>query len=343
MKRSLLPQNCNVYKANLHMHTEVSDGTGTPAEVKQAYMAQGYSVVAFTDHEVLVPHKDLTDENFVAITSYEKSINRPANTDHFDSIVVAHLNFFAKEEDNTACPVLNPDTVWGNAKAYITEEMKRFRYEATYSTEGLNDVIEKANKAGFLVSLNHPAWSLQNYEDYGGLKGLWGVECFNTGCVLGGYPDTMQPIDDLLRKGERVFPLATDDAHQLHDRFGGYVNIFAKQLTYSAIMQALERGDFYASTGPEFKSITLDGDTLTVECSPVRHVEFRTSRRNNRRAWWSDDGSLLNGATFDISHFTSQVKEEGIEQSSYFYITLTDAEGKQAHTRAFFMDELLKG
>ena len=34
MKKYLLPQNGQFYKANLHCHTNFSDGKRTPAEVK---------------------------------------------------------------------------------------------------------------------------------------------------------------------------------------------------------------------------------------------------------------------------------------------------------------------
>ena len=51
----LLPTSGNLYKTNLHCHTNVSDGRLSPAEVKELYMAHGYSIVAYTDHEVLIP------------------------------------------------------------------------------------------------------------------------------------------------------------------------------------------------------------------------------------------------------------------------------------------------
>ena len=34
MRKYLLPENGNFYKANLHCHTDVSDGAKTPEEVK---------------------------------------------------------------------------------------------------------------------------------------------------------------------------------------------------------------------------------------------------------------------------------------------------------------------
>ena len=41
----------NYYKANLHCHSTNSDGKATPEQLKEEYMKQGYSVIAYTDHE----------------------------------------------------------------------------------------------------------------------------------------------------------------------------------------------------------------------------------------------------------------------------------------------------
>ena len=59
------------YKANLHMHTTVSDGILTPEETKRIYLAHGYSIVAFTDHDRIVPHTELRDASFLPITACE--------------------------------------------------------------------------------------------------------------------------------------------------------------------------------------------------------------------------------------------------------------------------------
>ena len=75
MKKYLIPDGGKFYKANLHMLTTLSDGNMSLEETKKAFMEQGYSIVAFTDHEVMVPHTDLSDENFLAITSTEISMN----------------------------------------------------------------------------------------------------------------------------------------------------------------------------------------------------------------------------------------------------------------------------
>ena len=67
----LLDEKKRFYKANLHCHSVYSDGTRTVEELKADYMAQGYSIIAFTDHEHLIDNSHLTDENFLAITACE--------------------------------------------------------------------------------------------------------------------------------------------------------------------------------------------------------------------------------------------------------------------------------
>ena len=68
------------------------------------YKQKGYSVVAFTDHEVFVPHNDLTNENFLAINSYEIAVNERKEKD-FQFIKTDRLNFYAtnKQMDVTPC------------------------------------------------------------------------------------------------------------------------------------------------------------------------------------------------------------------------------------------------
>ncbi len=53
MKKHLIPENGYFYKANLHCHTTISDGNKTPEQ------DMGYSIVAYTDHDILIPHNEL--------------------------------------------------------------------------------------------------------------------------------------------------------------------------------------------------------------------------------------------------------------------------------------------
>ena len=75
LKKYLLPHSGKFYKANLHCHSTVSDGELTPEELKKIYKEQGYSILAYTDHDVLISHAELADENFLPLNGYEMEIN----------------------------------------------------------------------------------------------------------------------------------------------------------------------------------------------------------------------------------------------------------------------------
>ena len=336
MQYNLLPADRKQYKANLHMHTCISDGEMTPEEVRRRYMEQGYSVVAFSDHEVMVPHPELTDENFLALTSYEVFVNEPKK-DVYSHLGTYHFNLFAPELRTEYSSVFNERYIWktiAHAKAYVTDEARKAAYERKYDTDSLNDLIARANADGFLVCYNHPVWSSHDFTNYGGLKGLWGVECFNTGCALVGLPDTDRPLDDLLKRGERVFPVASDDAHEKQDCFGGFVMICAEKLDYPGIFAALKNGDFYASCGPLISALSLKDGTVHIETTDAQSIALNTDCRTSRMVR-STNGTPLRSADFDLKEFLADARSE-----TFFRLTVTDPTGKKAYTRAYFADEL---
>lgn len=338
MKKYLLSNVGNFYKANLHVHTNVSDGEMSPEEIKRIYMEKGYSVVAFTDHEIMVPHPELTDENFVALTATEISTNNRFDCD-FSFAKTYHLNIYSPNENQNCFNTFDKKHMWlEHSYDYITKEQERVGHNRVYSVECMNDIIKKANEEGCLVSYNHPVWSLQNYSDYIDLKGVWGIELYNTGCARNGYFDTAQPFDDLLRKGERVFPLATDDAHKICDCFGGFVMINADELKYDKIFNSLKNGDFYASTGPEFHEISIENGIVTVKCSPVAFVGLSTDSRHlfAKRG----EGEMMTNASFDIG-WHLDMEKNGPFEHQYIRITLIDEYGNSAYSRAYFLDEII--
>ncbi|MBQ9784814.1 MAG: PHP domain-containing protein [Clostridia bacterium] len=339
MKKQLLPQRAHVYKANMHMHTTVSDGRMTPEEVKAAYKERGYSIVAFTDHEVIVDQKALRDKDFLPITSYETAIGEEWADGVPNGKKTYHINLYAKTEGQVISPVFREATIWKrieHIKEYITDEMRAVDYPHVYGVDEVNEIIRLANEAGFLVSYNHPVWSLQNYPDYAGLKGLWGVEVHNTGCARTGYPDTVQPFEDLLRQGERVYPLATDDAHALKDCFGGWLMVYADELEYGAVMSALENGDFYASTGPEIREVSLEDGILHVECSEAAAVFVSTERRDCKQVNAKD--APLTSADFDLTKYFADTSVGSRRWDPYLRVTVVDAHGNRAWTRAYFVE-----
>ncbi|MBQ9773065.1 MAG: hypothetical protein IJW30_00190 [Clostridia bacterium] len=342
MKKHLLPQGKKLYKANMHTHTTLSDGRMTPEEIKAAYKEQGYSIVAYTDHEVIVLQNHLRDEEFLPITSFEIVTNQlMAENAVPNSNRTYHLNLYSFDPENTVSSAFWERKIWKrieHIKEYVSDEMRAHQTDRTYSVACMNEIIAKAREEGFLVSYNHPVWSLQNYSDYAGLRGLWGVEIHNTGCVLAGLPDTPQPWEDILRQGERVYPLATDDTHAPKDCFGGWLMVSADQLEYKDVMQALENGDFYASTGPEIHEISIENGVLHVACSEAVSVAFTTERRDSKQVTTKD--TPITEADFDLTGYLEKTGNGTAISPPYVRVTVTDACGKHAWSRAYFLDEL---
>ncbi|MBO4411173.1 MAG: PHP domain-containing protein [Lachnospiraceae bacterium] len=335
MKKNLLPEKGSFYKAELHIHTTISDGTSTPEELKKLHQEQGYSIIAITDHNILLPHNELTDENFLAITAAEWSV-------YENDEKAYHINVYSKDPNRVRSSLFSKEYVHKNAWPYITEEMLKDDDHRSYSQEYLNDAIRRAKEEGFLVSFNHPVWSLNHYPDYCDLEGVWGLEVVNYGGLTSGYPENVQPLDDFLVQGKQVFPLCVTDAHHVRQMFGGFVMVKAEKLEYRTVMEALERGDFYASAGPAFEDLYLEDGVLKVRCSKVKRIRLSTGIRYARMKM-AKDGEFLTSAEFDLKAHLERcitVREEtGV--NSYVRITLTDEAGREAYSRAYFLDELM--
>ena len=336
MRKHLLPDGGNFYKANLHVHTTISDGQMSPEEIKRIYKERGYSIVAYTDHEIMVPEAHLTDESFLAITSTEISVNQRCDCD-FNFTKTYHMNIYSPVENKNCFSSFDRSKMWiEHSLKYITPEQEGRSIQRSYDIEEINRVIEMANAEGCLVSYNHPVWSLQDYTDYIGLRGLWGIELYNTACARNGHRDSDKPLDDLLRKGERVFPLATDDAHRIEDCFGGFVMIRAERLSYDSVFEALRAGDFYASEGPEIYEISIEDGIVRIRTSPVALASLSTDTRFNytRRC---EEGNMTE-VSFDIKWYLERSRD-GINEHSYIRLTLIDSAGNHAYSRAYFLDE----
>ena len=335
MKKYLLPENGTFYKANLHTHTTLSDGQFSPEEIKEAYMQQGYSVIAYTDHDIFIPHHDLTDENFLALSGFEVAVNEENS---YPSIrdgrhKTCHLCCIAKSKDEEIQPCWNPRYAYVknaiNQHHLVKYDESKPFYERDYSAKGINDMIARYKEAGFFVTYNHPTWSLEDYRIYSKYEGMDAMEIYNHEVAVLGYPSYIPTIyDDILKCGRKVYPVAADDCHRPQGRFGGFVMIKADKLKYEKITDALSDGNFYASTGPEIFNLYVEDGRIYVECSEAVSILFNTDRRS-AKAKFAENGNLITCADFPLD-----------ENDGYIRITVRDVNGNYADTRAYYTDEL---
>ncbi len=316
MKKFLLPESGNFYKANLHCHSTFSDGKWTPEELKERYMRHGYSIIAFTDHRTMHSQAHLTDNDFLALDGYEIDVNQQeANRNGYRK--TCHFCLVAKKPGMT-----QPD----------------FGDEDTYTGENISRIMQSAREKGFFVTYNHPNWSLEDFSDYINYHGMDAMEICNFGCVIVGYADYVpQFYDEMLRYGKRIFCVATDDNHNRHDEssvycdsFGGWVSIKADALDYETVAKALEDGHFYSSQGPEIKELWYEDGVIHIKTSPVKKIDFVFgSRRADTRV--AENGEYLTEAECVVP-----------DNSIFVRISAKDENGFPADTNAYFVDELNK-
>lgn len=335
MRKFLIDPNLKWCKANLHCHTVLSDGYFTPEEIKKHYMEHGYCVVAFTDHEAIFDNSNLTDENFVAITGTEYSINLPSENGYRD-IVTMHMCLLSKDPHNIFHPGANLDSFREHQKQYYKEKLNMDipcdGYERKYTQESIQEVIDRANANGFLVQLNHPNWSLNVREDYINLKGLWALEIYNYLTDLETGAEYCPNIyDDMLRRGHKIFATMNDDNHNyLHNftgSFGGFNYIGVESLTYENVFNALKRGNFYSSMGPTIELMFYDTEKKSVYliCSPAVDIILIGYNRTFRPIVGED----LTEGYFPL---------DGSEK--YFRIAIKDKYGRWACTNPYYLEDL---
>ena len=312
---------------NLHTHCTVSDGKFTPAEVKEIYKSRGYSIVAYSDHELLVEHSDLDDEDFLALTSVEYAVCERKN---YNQARTLEFNFFAKDQHNETQVCFSPGSVIHGEKwrvpnvKYVGDTVRK-----EFSLEFIQNVIDEANANGFLVSLNHPISSFLTTDIIRQLDGLFAMEIYNQDSIYCGVNERgITMYDELLRYGKPWACIAADDFHGgcfwNENPAPGFVMIKAKELKYGAVIKALENRDFYASTGPIIEELYIEDGVVHLKCSPVKFIQMETSFRPRGGARFVPDGEYITEATFGVP--------EGV---SYIRFDLQDEKGNWAHTRGY--------
>lgn len=341
----LLPPVKQQFKANLHTHSRLSDGSLTPAEVKELFHNAGFSIVAMTDHNIVADHSELSDEDFLFLTGGEFNMTPPEYTQSKGKKGKNyHFCFIAKQPDNLWQPFpmkrIREFTVPYVAKSQ-PEDMPH-----AYDLEQVNAIIARANEKGFLVTYNHPVWSMQDYTDWSGLKGLWAMEVCNAGCIALGLNEHNENVyHTMLRLGMRIVPVCASDMHDPQSKSGyvyydkAWCMVCAEKLDYESVIRALEQGDMYASLGPEIHELTMESGVVNIRCSPAVTIQLETHARTQQLAIPKDGAQTIDGAQFDLNGW---IQEEKDTPGAFFRITVNGPDGCYAVTRAYWMEDILK-
>ena len=316
----LLPKEGAFYKANMVCHTTVSDGKLTPEQVKEEYGKRGYQIVAYVDQGKYCPHGELTTKNFLALAGFGVESRGGIGDGNETGKGTFSMNFYDADPQKMQ-----------EVKAEICG-----REAWDQGLAGINVSIKKMSQLGFLACCSHPYRSMLKFGEYTGLDGLFAMGIYDYSSdieALNGY--NPQAYDEMLRQGKKIYCLASDGnrneypmGHPLCDSFGGFIKVKAKELTYSAVMQALKQGDFYSSMGPEILSLYIEGLDLVVKTSPVEKIYVATESRNcHIKA--AVPGERLEEARFPLTG-----------REGYIRVVCRSENGLYANSNAYFLKDL---
>ena len=284
----------NWYKGNTHIHSTASDGGKTQEELDDLYSKAGYDFLFRTDHWAFSDFK-----------------NYPGK---LKALWIDGVEYDARDTNNSLYHiVLLGSDIRVNSKMLPQE------------------VIDEGRKKDAIIILAHPGWSGNSTED--AVKyDFDGVEIFNyVAAQTNGKAYGYIHLEKMLLKNHKTLTFASDDAHirEGSDPFynGGWIMVNTDKCETTAIREAIRKGNYYSTTGPEFYNIKLtDDNKLKITTSPVNSIRLLGPEYLCLAKKDFDGKDSITEHTFDVPN-----------NWPYMYIELEDSHGKRAWSNNLFI------
>lgn len=302
------------YKGNLHAHSLWSDGHDFPENVLDWYRRHGYDFAALTEHNELATGErwlDVEDVRRRAHGALSEYLGRFENDwvqlrtrGDREEVKLTTFARMAERFSENEFLALRGEEITDRVNG-APVHINAFNLSQVVPPQG-GDSVEDAlsrdlaaisrvgKQAGtrVLAQINHPnyAWAI-GAEDLAKVRDARLVEVYN------GHPATRSAGSPSHPSVERLWDLANtlrvavygyelllgvavDDAHRYHAARGalpgrGWVEVRARELSAPALLGALERGDFYASTGVVLNRMEYAPDGIFIEAKAKPGVDYR--------------------------------------------------------------------
>ncbi|MDY0290191.1 MAG: CehA/McbA family metallohydrolase [Sphaerochaeta sp.] len=280
----------NWFKGNTHTHTTLSDGGLTPSEVTALYAQAGYDFVAITDHWHAFRKQEMIENDNGLLVLDGIEIDGTDDSNHYYHVVA--LGTFDQMD----------------------------------VTENLSQTMDTLIHKGAYLILAHPYWSGNHMEDVKKYP-FHAIEVYNHVCAhLNGKSTSLPYWDGALFQGLDLMGISADDAHLLpqHPGWkGGWIMVQAPVLSDKDILKALQDGNFYATTGPEFHSIFTDETSIRCKTSPIQRAWLVGEGYKGDRVI-AAEGETLQSFSFSLD------PDSPLAKSSYLRLEIEDSQGKRA-------------
>lgn len=312
------------YRGATHLHSLWSDGDAAPEYIIQWYLDHGWDFVCPSDHNVLMEgerYYPITEDKHLTKARVEALKAQFGE----DWVEVSDGKMRLKTLEELRARFEKPGAFILVQAEEMTTRGGNPHINALNLREAVDGLPNEGEKPGLiqhyvdtiaaqskrlgipmLVHLNHVNFSdritteeiiqtsgLHFFEVYNGHR-----SCHSWGKADEGVPsnerhwDVINAMKQLREPGYLMYAVATDDSHNYFDAPGGVSNpgrgwimVRSESLEANALVEAMQRGDFYASTGVTLADIRRDNNTLGVTVAGETGVTYTTQYVGTRKGF----------------------------------------------------------
>jgi hypothetical protein len=302
--------NLTWYKGNLHTHSLWSDGDAFPETAVSWYKEHGYHFIALSDHNILADHEkwvhmDRQDQAYLEYIKYfggsaEERVEgdsvhvRLKRLDEYRPLFEEESKFIVIESEEITDRFMNKPVHINanNIREFIEPRGGSSLLEVMQNN--INAVIVQRIRTGIPMfpHVNHPnfGWAITANEIIN-LKGDKFFEVYNGHPYVNNYGDSLHPsteqmwdeiLTERIRRGKGImYGLAVDDAHNYlaeglknANPGRGWVMVRTSSLRADSLVIALERGDFYSSTGVELAELDVNEERIKIAVNTEEGINY---------------------------------------------------------------------
>jgi hypothetical protein len=142
-----------------------------------------------------------------------------------------------------------------------------------------------------------------------------------------GKPSTEQMWDMALSAGKCIYGIGTDDMHQLASFPGkSWIMVRSEDLTEASVLQSLEKGDFYVSTGVGLGQYRVTSTSVKMSILAEESIQYSTM-------FIGEQGKILK----QTDSLKPAFKNRG--RSSYVRVMIVDSKGRVALMQPVFWED----
>lgn len=303
----------NWQKGNLHTHSFWSDGDDFPEMIIKWYKDNDYQFIALSDHNTISEGENwyklkTNDIQNNALKKYKKSFGDWVETRTDSSGTHVRLKTFdeyrSKLEESNSFLIIRSEEVTSysqpvhinvtNIKEKIEPSQANSVLEVMQETLDAVHAQRKKFNIPMFAHINHPNFGYGvDVEDLKKLNGERFFELYNGHPAVNNLGDdthmNLETMWDLINisyyndNKPLLLGIATDDSHNYHTKSSnhsnsgrGWVMVNSSKIETSSLINAMESGEFYSSSGVSLKKVYKNNSKILIEIDPEQGVEYET-------------------------------------------------------------------